>query len=115
MNDARTSDTAPPARQEELADAVARAVEALPGVASLRPGPGTPPGALRDDRGVHVRHPRTGPGGPHTRVGLHLAVSRGHRALDVARAARAAAETAARPHLAPGAALTVSVTVTALD
>ncbi|MGW7516301.1 Asp23/Gls24 family envelope stress response protein [Streptomyces sp. NPDC054796] len=115
----------------EVAQAAARAANAVPGVAYLRPGfaellrggRGTlaPRGALGDRGAPGVKAHRQGDGS--WRVRVHLAVRRGHRAVDVARAVRTAVEAAVRETAragtgtdtgaAPAAAVSVTVTDTA--
>ncbi|WP_103501638.1 MULTISPECIES: Asp23/Gls24 family envelope stress response protein [Streptomyces] len=105
-------------RYLEVAERAARAVEEVPGVAFLSPGLA---GLVRNathllvgsdgrparPHGVRVTR-RDGPDGWHVEV--QVAVRRGNRALDVARAVRAAVR-AAVPHPTPA---TVRVTVTHL-
>ncbi|MFC5722467.1 nucleopolyhedrovirus P10 family protein [Streptomyces gamaensis] len=94
-----------PWEAESPADALARAVRAVPGVARLAPA------LAGAERAVRVED-RTGEGpGSHTvrHVSAQFAVAAGHRALEVARAVRAATA-AASP--AP---VTVAAVVTAVD
>ncbi|WP_340558313.1 Asp23/Gls24 family envelope stress response protein [Streptomyces sp. GSL17-111] len=94
-----------------LGDAAARAAEATPGVAFLRPDlTGFLRGAAA--RGTRLRRTATADG-EQVHVDLRLAVHRGHRAVDVTRAARTAVERAVVERL-PGASVSVTVTVTAL-
>ncbi|MFD7507209.1 hypothetical protein [Streptomyces sp. NPDC059850] len=85
-------DQAPPAERPGDGSGIAAAVTAVPGVARLAPVLGR--GAVRVE-GTHVR--------------IELAVAPGHRALDVARAVRAAVAATAPPPA------TVAVLVTAVD
>ncbi|MEV5594530.1 hypothetical protein [Streptomyces sp. NPDC052496] len=112
--------------------AAADAAKDTPGVAFLRPGLGdllrgtvartaaTGPRrsgpAARDSRVTGVRADR-GPGPGPWRIRVHLAVRRGHRALDVARAVRPRITAAVQEALgtAGEAAPEVAVTVTVTD
>ncbi|NGO69019.1 hypothetical protein [Streptomyces boncukensis] len=96
------ADRAEPA--DEDGGAVGRAVLAVPGVARLAPALGVPPA-----RGVRMSDGGEDGGPPH--VSVQLAVRPGHRALDVAREAGAAAREAASGTPPP----TVAVLVTAID
>ncbi|WP_434597574.1 Asp23/Gls24 family envelope stress response protein [Streptomyces sp. A5-4] len=104
--------TAHPTRTylERLAAAAALGV---PGVAYLRPGladllRGSPAQRQGGSGGVRARATDDPPA---WRIEVHLAVVRGHRALDVTRAVRAAVE-AATTRAATGRPAVVSVTVT---
>lgn len=97
---------------------VAKAVLAVPGVAFLRPGLADllrTPAAARLSRG-----PAAPPGLRVTRraeewsVEIKLVLRRGHRALDVTRAVRAAAESALRDRTGRSTPVQVTVTVTGL-
>ncbi|MFE6774486.1 hypothetical protein [Streptomyces sp. NPDC057702] len=109
-------------------EAAADAARRTPGVAYLRPGFGDlvrgaavryrsrGAGAPPASRIAGVRAQRTGP--PHGwSLRIHLAVARGHRALDVTRAVRAAVTTAVRelPTAGGAPAPQVSVTITVTD
>lgn len=105
--------------------AAARAAEETPGVAFLRPGlaqlvrgtalPRTNRAADPRTGGVRVRRlANGGGGGERWHLELHLAVLRGHRALDVTRAVRRTVTAAVRTELAPEPA-PVALTVTVTD
>jgi hypothetical protein len=106
-------------RETRIRGAAAAAVRRVPGVVFPRPAPGPaellsgPAGRYaRDPAGVQVG-PAAEPGGWDIRV--ELAVGRGHRALDVTRAVRAAVTEAvagvlAEEKAAPQARVTVTVT-----
>ncbi|MEN8652416.1 hypothetical protein ABCR94_17875 [Streptomyces sp. 21So2-11] len=104
--------TAHPTRVD-LERLAAAAALGVPGVAYLRPGlagllRGAPAQRQRGSGGVRARatdDPRT------WRIEVHLAVVRGHRALDVTRAVRAAVE-AATTGAGAGRPAGVTVTVT---
>ncbi|MGW7519463.1 hypothetical protein ACWGJ2_28115 [Streptomyces sp. NPDC054796] len=106
--EART-EAAPGGGTEGTVRAVADAVVAVPGVARLAPVLGRPFPRSGDGSGDGPAHAVqiTGREGRHVQV--ELAVAAGHRALDVARAARAAATAAAVPEV------TVAILVTAVD
>ncbi|WP_241741386.1 Asp23/Gls24 family envelope stress response protein [Streptomyces sp. L2] len=114
----------------ELTERIAQAVLGVPGVAFLRPGLA---GLLRASASVMARvgdrsnageqwerertrsavRVRRGAGQRTTAVEVSIVLSRGHRALDVARAVHAAVERAAAgPSGSDGADLGVTVTVT---
>ncbi|MFI2236332.1 Asp23/Gls24 family envelope stress response protein [Streptomyces chrestomyceticus] len=109
-----------PGLGELLRGTVARTTGTGSGAASRprsasRSGAGSPAPAVRGGRVPGVRADR-GPGSGAWRIRVHLAVRRGHRALDVVRAVRprvtAAVQEAARTagEAAPEVAVTVTVT-----
>ncbi|MBR7674266.1 hypothetical protein [Streptomyces daliensis] len=104
--EART-EAAPGGGTEGTVRAVADAVAAVPGVARLAPVLGRPFPRSGDGSGDGPAHAVqiTGREGRHVQV--ELAVAAGHRALDVARAARAAVATVPE--------VTVAILVTAVD
>ncbi|GCD33670.1 hypothetical protein OEIGOIKO_01393 [Streptomyces chrestomyceticus JCM 4735] len=103
-----------PGLGELLRGTVARTTGTGSGAAS-RPGGGSPAPSVRGGRVPGVRADR-GPGPGAWRIRVHLAVRRGHRALDVVRAVRprvtAAVQEAVRTagEAAPEVAVTVTVT-----